>query len=148
MKTKLYFAYGANMHVGYMRQNCPTIETGPAAIACKKIELQNWELKFYSHATVVSNPNASVPGILWRITEECELLLDAYESYPDYYTKRNWQQDGLEFFFYEMTPEFYKGKPAYKYVANMIESYNKWDIDPGPLMEVLNETTHRPSDQL
>ena len=130
MQTKLYFAYGANMHPGYMSRRCP------AAVAIKKIELQEWELKFYTHATILPKEHASVPGVLWTVTEECESLLDSYEGYPTYYTKRNWAQDGLDFFFYEMTPESHAGNPGLAYVDGIAESYDTWDIDPVHLEDV------------
>jgi gamma-glutamylcyclotransferase (GGCT)/AIG2-like uncharacterized protein YtfP len=134
MQTKLYFAYGANMHPGYMSRRCP------AAVAVKKMELQGWELRFYTHATILPKAHTSVPGILWTVTEECESLLDSYEGYPTYYTKRSWTQDGLDFFFYEMTPDHCKGNPGTGYVTNIIESYNTWDIAPDQLEDVLHAT--------
>ena len=134
MKTKLYFAYGANMHVGYMSRRCP------AAVAVKKIELREWELKFYNHATILPKKNVYVPGVLWTVTEECESLLDGFEGYPSYYTKRSWNQDGLEFFFYEMTPDNYTGNPGYNYVSNIVQSYNIWDISADHLEAALHAT--------
>jgi len=139
MQTKLYFAYGANMHPGYMSRRCP------AAVAIKKIELQDWELRFYTHATILPAKHSSVPGVLWTVTEECELLLDSFEGYPTYYTKQNWSQDGLDFFFYEMTPESQTGNPSLDYVDGIAESYNTWDIDPVHLEDVYHAARNNQS---
>ena len=131
MQTKLYFAYGANMHIKYMSQRCP------AAIPVQQFNLRDWELKFYNHATIVPVTGTYTPGVLWNITEECESLLDNFEGYPSYYTKRKWIQDGVEFFFYEMTPENRSGKPGQDYVSNIVDSYDYWSI-PADTLKVLD----------
>jgi gamma-glutamylcyclotransferase (GGCT)/AIG2-like uncharacterized protein YtfP len=97
LEQQLYFAYGANMHPENMSWRCPQ------ALARGAVVLRDWELKLYSHATIEQRRGASVGGVLWEITPDCELSLDAFEGYPSYYTKRTWIQDGVQFFFYEMT---------------------------------------------
>ena len=134
MQTSLYFAYGANMHIKYMNQRCPE------AIPVRQLDLRDWELKFYNHATILPVTGTHTPGVLWTITEECESLLDNFEGYPSYYTKRKWSQDGVEFFFYEMTPANYFGSPGYNYVSGIIESYNTWNIPAAHLESVLHAT--------
>ena len=117
----LYFAYGANMHPGHMAWRCPN------ALAHGAFILRDWELKLYSHATVEHRPGMSVGGVLWEVTPDCELSLDAFEGYPSYYTKRTWIQDGIQFFFYEMTDPK-SGRPSQGYVQDIMESYEFWGI--------------------
>ena len=133
MNTNLYFAYGANMHPGHMQFRCP------AAQAVGAFALKKWELKFYSHATIEPNPRATVAGVLWKITDDCELSLDRFEGYPSYYTKRTWIQDGVQFFFYEMTAPK-SGKPSEGYVLDIRDSYDFWQLPQNLLIESLHDT--------
>lgn len=129
----LYFAYGANMHPGNMSWRCP------CALAQGSFVLRDWELKFYSHATIEPKKGASVSGVLWEITPDCELSLDIFEGYPNYYTKRTWIQDGVQFFFYEMTgPK--SGRPSEGYVLDIAESYAFWRLPQKLLTESLYDT--------
>ena len=121
LEKNLYFAYGANMHPGHMEWRCPR------ALAHGAFVLRDWELKFYSHATIEPKPGLSVVGVLWEITPDCELSLDSFEGYPSYYTKRSWIQDGTQFFFYEMTSPK-SGRPSRGYVQDIMESYRFWGI--------------------
>jgi len=121
VEQQLYFAYGANMHPGNMQWRCP------AALARGAYTVRDWELKFYSHATIEPRQGAKVSGVLWEITPDCELALDAFEGYPSYYTKRTWIQDGVQFFFYEMTDPK-SGRPSSGYVQDITESYQFWGI--------------------
>ena len=128
----LYFAYGANMHPGQMAWRCPR------ALANKAFVLRDWELKFYSHATIEHRPGASVAGVLWEITPDCESSLDMFEGYPNYYTKRTWIQDGVQFFFYEMTSPK-SGTPSEGYVLDIAESYAFWQLPQNLLTESLHD---------
>ena len=109
------------MHPGNMEWRCPQAKAQGAFI------LRDWELKLYSHATIESKPGESVGGILWEITPDCELSLDAFEGFPSYYTKRTWIQDGIQFFFYEMTDPK-SGRPSLGYVQDIMESHAFWGI--------------------
>lgn len=126
----LYFAYGANMHPGHMKWRCP------AAQAKGAFMLRDWQLRFYSHATVEHKKGAECPGVLWAITAECEQSLDYFEGFPYYYTKRTWQQDGVQFFFYEMN-EPRAGRPGSGYVQDIRESYDFWGIHRQHLNQVI-----------
>jgi len=133
----LYFAYGANMHPENMKHRCP------GATPLRAMNLQDWKLKFYNHATILPKKGACVPGVLWAITPACERSLDAFEGYPTYYTKRTWSQDGIDFFFYEMTSSNQFGKPDQYYVADIIDSYKYWNISKDHLTTyVRNFTAH------
>ena len=128
----LYLAYGANMHPGQMAWRCPN------ALASRAFVLRDWELKFYNHATIEPRRGAKVAGVLWEITPDCELSLDAFEGYPSYYTKRTWIQDDTQFFFYEMTSPK-SGKPSEGYVLDIQDSYEFWQLPKTLLFDSLND---------
>ena len=134
LERNLYFAYGAHMHPGHMEWRCPK------ALASKAFVLRDWELKFYSHATIEPRKGAQVAGVLWEITPDCELNLDAFEGYPSYYTKQTWIQDGTQFFFYEMTTPK-SGRPSEGYVLDIQDSYDFWQLPRELLTQSLNEYT-------
>ena len=131
LERTLYFAYGANMHPGQMEWRCPD------ALAKQAFILRDWELRFYSHATIEQKPGAQVAGVLWEITPECESSLDAFEGFPNYYTKRTWIQDGVQFMFYEMTTPK-SGQPSKGYVLDIAESYAFWQLPQKLLTESLH----------
>jgi gamma-glutamylcyclotransferase (GGCT)/AIG2-like uncharacterized protein YtfP len=128
----LYFAYGANMHPGQMAWRCPN------ALAHRAFILRDWELKFYCHATIEPKKGAEVAGVLWTITDACEQSLDSFEGFPSYYTKRTWIQDGVQFFFYEMTDPK-SGRPSPGYVQDIRDSYEFWQLPKTLLTESLHE---------
>jgi gamma-glutamylcyclotransferase (GGCT)/AIG2-like uncharacterized protein YtfP len=133
MLKNLYFAYGANMHPGHMSWRCPAAQAHGAFV------LRDWQLKFYNHATIEPKKNAEVAGVLWSITDACEASLDAFEGFPSYYTKRTWIQDGVQFFFYEMT-DTKSGRPSEGYVADIRDSYTFWQLPQQLLTQSLYDT--------
>ena len=116
MSKRLYFAYGANMNQENMAWRCP-LASNP-----RPYVLQDWQLKFYTHATVEYSPGDSVWGILWDITRDCERSLDAFEGFPVYYTKRTWRQDRDKLFFYEMA-SYREGTPSQGYIEDIRQVY-------------------------
>lgn len=131
LENNLYFAYGANLHPGSMQWRCPEAQAQGAFI------LRDWELRFYSHATIEPRKGSQVVGVLWEITEACEQSLDVFEGFPNYYTKRTWIQDDRQFFFYEMTTPK-SGRPSEGYVLDIAESYAFWQLP----QELLTESLH------
>lgn len=127
----LYFAYGANMNIESMAFRCPAAR--PVQTLC----LRDWRLRFYSHATIEPCRGAEVPGVLWQITPECELALDIFEGHPVYYTKTTWQQDGQEFFFYEM--QYPQGRSSQGYIKDIARSYGVWRLPQDHLHLALQE---------
>ena len=83
--SKIYAAYGSNMHIEQMKRRCPK------AKVIGKGELLDYKLTFRGGRTGVANVERSdrkrVPIVLWEITKECERALDIYEGYPTLYTK-------------------------------------------------------------
>lgn len=131
--NKLYFAYGANINIWDMEIRCPNARPVGA------LELRDWQLEFYSHATIEPKRDASVHGLLWDLTPECEQALDRFEGWPIYYTKREWTQDGHRFFFYEMADPR-SGRPHRDYIMNIADGYLHWNLPVERLSEALDRT--------
>lgn len=81
----LYVAYGSNMNLGQMKFRCPNsnvIGNG---------KLFGWKLVFNIHADIITTDDMKdeVPVVLWNIHDDDWDMLDRYEGYPHYYTRRN-----------------------------------------------------------
>lgn len=119
----VYFSYGSNINQNQMAFRCPTAQyIGPYF-------LRGWELEFGNHANIRPRRYGSVPGALWYVTAEDISALDRYEGYPVYYKTRKWNQDGLSFFFYEMTSAP-SGYPSEWYVQGILEGYQQSGLNP------------------
>ena len=71
-----YFAYGANIIRSEMAERCPAArELGVATLA-------GWRFAIGAagYGTILRDPNASVAGLLWSLTRECEITLDEFEA--------------------------------------------------------------------
>jgi gamma-glutamylcyclotransferase (GGCT)/AIG2-like uncharacterized protein YtfP len=136
LETRLYFAYGANMNMDSMAWRCP----GARPIGA--FTLKDWELEFYSHANIRENTGRGVPGVLWAITAECEASLDAFEGFPDYYTKRSWMQNDQHIMFYEMAG-FKQGQPGQGYIDDIRSSYHYWHLPVEYLDQIVNDTVKK-----
>ena len=84
---KVYLAYGSNLNLEQMGYRCPD-----AAVIGTTI-LPDHRLLFRGGrhsgvATIEMKRGASVPVLLWQITEQCEKALDRYEGYPHLYRKK------------------------------------------------------------
>ena len=77
-----YFAYGMNTNPAQMAQRCPN------AVSLGSAVLYNHEFRFSRHADIIENPEFATHGVLWEITPDCEMALDALEGYPTYYLKK------------------------------------------------------------
>lgn len=76
MSKRLYFAYGSNMDRRQMAQRCPAaslISTGWSSNYGYKIDGRGF-------ATIVEQEKSRVWGVVWRLTEACEMALDRYEG--------------------------------------------------------------------
>ena len=86
--SKLYVAYGSNLHLDQMARRCPSATVYGVG------RLNNWELLYRgmegnAHATIARKKGASVPVVIWNIEPSDESSLDVYEGYPKYYFKQD-----------------------------------------------------------
>lgn len=84
MERKIYGAYGSNINLRQMAYRCPNAKVIGQGI------LKDYELTFRrgGYANIEPKNGASIPILLWEITQNCEQSLDRYEGYPSFYTKQ------------------------------------------------------------
>ena len=85
-KTKLYVAYGSNLHTGQMAHRCPDAKIIGSGV------IKNYELFFagwpgHGVATILQAEGHNVPVGVWAISERDEKALDIYEGWPALYRK-------------------------------------------------------------
>ena len=78
MSEMLYFAYGSNINLNQMAVRCPDAKVVEPAV------LEN----SFGVATIAPKEGSQVQGLLWKLTNYCELSLDIYEGYPRLYEKQ------------------------------------------------------------
>ena len=74
--------------------------------------------------------------------EGCEQALDAFEGFPDYYTKKSWVQDDKHIMFYEME-DFKRGQPTLGYISDIRSSYHYWHLPVEYLDQIVDATVKK-----
>jgi hypothetical protein len=108
--SRLYLAYGSNMSREQMRARCP------GALLLDAVVIPGWRLAFRGEfsrnwgsgavATLLPEPTACAPGIVYDLQPEHEAALDGWEGVAQgHYAKHE---------------EFgrYHGRPLYTYISN------------------------------
>jgi gamma-glutamylcyclotransferase len=131
-----YFAYGMNTNLAQMAQRCPN------AVSLGKAVLYGHEFRFARHADIIENPEYNTHGVLWEITPECELALDALEGFPTYYLKKtvNVFHNGapVDCMVYYMTNDYPDELPSDGYLAMLYEGYNEHNVNTEQIQESLD----------
>lgn len=139
----LYFAYGSNLNIEQMAQRCPNAR--PLSV----VNLKGYALTFCHSgvATIVpSKETDSVPGVIWRITDNCETSLDQYEGYPHLYDKNQvivHDKNGNTFtpMVYIMNEQFNQPSlPFYSYYKTIQRGYASFDLPIAKLHEAIDQT--------
>jgi gamma-glutamylcyclotransferase len=73
---KLYFAYGSNMWADQMRRRCPQ----STCIGKALLSGYRWIITTRGYASIVASVEDEVYGIVYTITRDDELSLDAFEG--------------------------------------------------------------------
>lgn len=143
MTTKTYAAYGSNMNLIQMATRCPGAELiGTGTLEDYKLTFRG---KYKGVANIEPCKGKSVPIVLWKITEDCEVALDQYEGYPRLYEKKEIKvkvKDKLKkAMVYVMTEDYthMPSKPTDYYYGVIAQGYADNEIDIHPLEEALNE---------
>jgi len=122
-----YFAYGMNTNLAQMAQRCPNAKSLGKAV------LYGHEFRFARHADIIKNPEFATQGVLWEITPDCEMALDALEGYPTYYLKKivNVFYNGniVKAMVYYMTGENIDEFPSDGYLEMLMDGYKEHNID-------------------
>ena len=132
----LYFAYGMNTNRAQMAARCPMAKSLGRAV------LYNHEFRFARHADIIENPEFATQGVLWGITPECELNLDALEGFPTYYLKKqvNVFHNGksVNCMVYYMAGEEVDAFPSDGYLEMLFEGYKEHNVDTKQIYESLH----------
>lgn len=85
-----YFAYGSNMALDQMKLRCPdSTLIGPAQLENHRLDFTRFSSGWKCGvADVIDDPNQSVWGLLFSISEQDLDELDRYEGHPTYYTRK------------------------------------------------------------
>lgn len=143
MATKTYAAYGSNMNLIQMATRCPDAElVGIGTLEDHKLTFRG---RYKGVANIDPCKGRTVPIVLWKITEDCEVALDQYEGYPRLYEKKEIKvkvKDKLKkAMVYVMTEEYIHmpSKPTDYYYGVIAQGYADNEIDIQPLEEALSE---------
>jgi len=127
--NRYYFAYGANTNNDNMQHRCPL------AINYGKLILPDYRLVFRGVADIEPHAGSSVQGVLWYISDQCEMSLDIFEGYPHLYRKESfpctWNHDKDKVFdvmYYKMNSNDL-GKPSTGYYATIYQGYRDNKLD-------------------
>jgi len=131
-----YFAYGMNTNLTQMAMRCPDAQSLGHAV------LYGHEFRFARHADIVENPEYTTHGVLWEITPDCELSLDALEGYPTYYLKKmvNVFHNGksVECMTYYMAGDLPDELPSDGYLEMLFEGYREHDVNTEQIIDSLD----------
>jgi gamma-glutamylcyclotransferase (GGCT)/AIG2-like uncharacterized protein YtfP len=124
------FAFGSNMDPVQMRARCPSAKFSGTA------ELPGHRLVFVGHsnkwggavATVEPCEGRTVPGVLWRITEEDLARLDRFEGAPHVYEQRIGRVRGKAIVLY-VHKRPVRGMPSASYVSTIRAGYQSAGLD-------------------
>ena len=133
-----YFAYGMNTNLDQMARRCPgAVSLGPAWI-------DNYEFVFRTHADIAKSPGNICHGVLWDITPEHLLALDALEGYPYYYTRFRVRVNlGDHFVYaltYQMNDQSYLQEPGAGYLEIVTEGYRQNSVPTNQIDRAINMT--------
>jgi hypothetical protein len=130
-----YFAYGMNTNTAQMAVRCPGARPLGRAV------LYGHEFRFSRHADIIENPEFNTEGVLWEITADCELALDALEGFPSYYLKKQvnvfYNGTPVECMTYYMNNDYPDELPSDGYLAMLREGYRKYNVDTNQIYESL-----------
>ena len=118
-----YFAYGMNTNLDQMAARCPgAVCLGPAWI-------NDYALVFRYCADIEPAPGNWCDGVLWEITDDNLVSLDALEGYPYHYTRFSvvvHSDRGADTaLVYQMTDQSFEEAPSNHYFDMVLEGYQQ-----------------------
>jgi gamma-glutamylcyclotransferase (GGCT)/AIG2-like uncharacterized protein YtfP len=118
-----YFAYGMNTNLDQMAARCPgAVCLGPAWI-------NDYALVFRYCADIEPAPGNWCDGVLWEITDDNLVSLDALEGYPYHYTRFSvvvhTDRGADTALVYQMTDQSFEEAPSNRYFDMVLEGYQQ-----------------------
>ena len=136
---RIYFAYGSNLHLGQMRQRCPS------ARPLRTYVLADYRLAFREFADIEPSPGEQVAGALYDVGPEDVAALDIYEGVEGgfYAQVEHVMEDGTEMFFYRMPPGPVS-PPTQAYLDIILAGLRDWNLPANRVLAAMEEATGRP----
>lgn len=144
MLKKYYLAYGSNLNLNQMRYRCPS------AKPIGKINLKNYKLVYkgsaddYAYLTIEECEGYYVPLGLFEISIFDIFSLDAYEGYPELYSKYyipvKMNGKTKKALIYVMNECFHYHLPSQQYIETCKEGYNDFRFNQSILDRALIDT--------
>jgi gamma-glutamylcyclotransferase (GGCT)/AIG2-like uncharacterized protein YtfP len=133
-----YFAYGMNTNLTQMAVRCPgAVCLGPAWI-------NNYALVFRHFADIEPEVDSYCDGVLWEITDDNLVALDALEGYPYHYTRFsvvvNTDRGSDTALVYQMVDQSFEQPPSNHYFNTVYEGYEQNSVDTHQLIETVEMT--------
>jgi gamma-glutamylcyclotransferase (GGCT)/AIG2-like uncharacterized protein YtfP len=133
-----YFAYGMNTNLTQMAARCPgAVCLGPAWI-------DNYALVFRHFADIEPEVDSYCDGVLWEITDDNLVALDALEGYPYHYTRFsvvvNTDYGSDTALVYQMVDQSFEQPPSNHYFNTVYEGYEQNSVDTHQLIETVEMT--------
>lgn len=136
--TKLYIAYGSNLHTGQMAYRCPNAKVvGVGTLENYKLSFSGWPN--HGVATVTPCKGYNVPVALWSISASDEKNLDVYEGWPALYRKEEidvTMEDGSKItgMVYIMNKKYHdevmvESAPTKRYLDTIATGYDTFGFD-------------------
>jgi len=129
------FSYGMNTNLTQMAARCPgAVCLGPAWI-------NNYALVFRHFADIEPEVDSYCDGVLWEITDDNLVALDALEGYPYHYTRFsvvvNTDRGTDTALVYQMVDQSFEQPPSNHYFNTVYEGYEQNNVDTHQLIEIL-----------
>jgi gamma-glutamylcyclotransferase (GGCT)/AIG2-like uncharacterized protein YtfP len=132
--SKLYIAYGSNLHIEQMARRCPTASVYGRGVL-KDYRLVYRGSKTGSYASIIPEKGVNVPVVVWEIEDLDEQNLDRYEGYPTFYYKDTVEvktgRGIVKGMVYIISPKALPGRPSQYYIDVVRTGYieNGLDLD-------------------
>lgn len=155
---KFYVAYGSNMDVSQMKYRCPGARLLGQGVV-KDYQLLFKGSKTGSYATIEPKPGATVPVLVWEVSDRDERSLDRYEGFPKFYYKKfvtvtdvmlgpdnkfRGMLDGMAYVLPESRP---LGIPSKLYYEALQKAYARFGMDESILTTALSHSFEIPVDK-
>ena len=124
-----------NTNLTQMAARCPgAVCLGPAWI-------DNYALVFRHFADIEPEADSYCDGVLWEITDDNLVALDALEGYPYHYTRFsvvvNTDRGTNTALVYQMVDQSFEQPPSNHYFNTVYEGYEQNNVDTHQLIEIL-----------
>lgn len=134
----LYFAFGSNLDADQMRRRCRCpVDAGKATLRGHRLVFVGFSvLRGGGVASVVADPGATVPGQLYRLTDDDLAALDRCEGHPSFYRRvqvRVVDAQGTLRRAWTYTLDRAERAPSPEYAAVIAAGYARLGYDEAPL---------------